>query len=92
MHGLEDTGIKEPDGGLLWAFLFDENNTPTLLDGLPTLLDTTTPGHWYWLHFASAHEQARYLIRGLPNLPDDAKESLIDQDGGLRLDVEGDTV
>jgi Mg2+ and Co2+ transporter CorA len=62
------------------------------LEALPSVLDLASSQDWYWFHFASAHEQARHLIRALSNLPEDAKDSLIDQDGDLRLDVEGDTV
>ncbi len=92
MLSSEDTGLKEPKGGLLWAFRFDGTDPPVLLDAFPNELIIDAPNHWYWLHFASSHEQARHLIRDLPFLSDDAKDSLIDQDGGLRLDVEGDTL
>jgi len=92
MNAIDESGLKEPEGGLLWAFRFDGINPPTVLEALPSGLDIASSQDWYWFHFASAHEQARHLIRALPNLPEDAKDSLIDQDGGLRLDVEGDTV
>ena len=92
MQAIEDSALKEPNGGLLWAFRFNGTHPPTALQGLPNVEDLASSEVWYWLHFASSHEQARHLIRDLPHLPDDAKDSLIDQDGGLRLDVDGDTV
>jgi len=91
MNALDDSVLKEPDGGLLWTFRLNGLNLPTVLEALRSGLEIATSQDWYWFHFASAHEPARHLIRALPNLPEDAKDSLIDQDGGLRLDVEGDT-
>ena len=92
MNNFVDRSLKEPEAGLLWAFRFDGINPPTLLDGIPDNFSVKMTGEWYWFHFASAHEQARNLIRKLPNLSEDAKDRLIDQDGGLRLDIEGETI
>jgi len=92
MQAIDDSAFKELDGGLLWAFRFNGTHPPLSLQDLPDAEDLASSEDWYWLHFASSHEQARHLIHNLSHLPDDAKDSLIDQDGGLRLDVDGDTV
>jgi len=74
---IDATGLKESEGGLLWAFRFDQNSRPVLLEGLP---------------LRSTQRRLNIGIGSLLALPRNTKVSLIDQDGGLRLEVEGDTV
>ncbi len=82
----------ESENGVLWAYRFEEGQKPLVLSHFDAeMVDPKDPA-WYWIHLTSAHEQARPLIRSCQFLPEDAIESLIDQDGGLRFDVEGETV
>ena len=77
----------EPSG-VLWLYKFKTGTAPEALDAIPDLPQSSPHDVWYWVHFASAHEQSRAAIRAIPSLTEDAVESLIHQDGGLRIDVD----
>ena len=92
MAELAASSAVEPTNGLLWAFRFVPGEAPQLIEHFDIDRIESAGPAWYWLHFTSAHEQARPMIKSCRFLPEDAIESLIDQDGGLRFDVEGDAV
>lgn len=92
MNDIGATSKTDPQNGILWAYRFDPGQKPQLVDRFDFGMVEPEGASWYWLHFTSAHEQTRPMIKSCRLLPEDAIESLIDLDGGLRFDVEGDTV
>jgi len=80
--------LAEAANGLLWTYRFSTDGGFVQTNIMPDLTDSEFSNCWYWLHFTSSHEQSRLEIRSIPGLPEDAIETLIHQDGGLRIDIE----
>jgi len=92
MAELTASSASEPTNGLLWAFRFVPGEAPQPIEQFNISSIESDETAWYWLHLTTAHEQARPMIKSCRFLPEDAIESLIDQDGGLRFDIEGETI
>ena len=92
MAELAASSASEPTNGLLWAFRFVPGEAPQPIEQFNISSIESDETAWYWLHLTTAHEQARPMIKSCRFLPEDAIESLIDQDGGLRFDIEGETI
>src|SRR5689334_15275164 len=92
MHMTHAYSMNPSDFGMLWAYRFRKNGTS---EALPT--DTATgeinKGEgWIWIHLGLADTRCRGWIAGHAPISEGARETLLDPDEHIRLDIYGEEV
>lgn len=81
-----------PSVGLISAYRFAKDGSGRKLD--PTSLDQelANADGWVWLHFGLADQRCRDWLSRTPLISEAARETLLDTDEHIRLDLYGDEV
>ncbi len=86
-HPLADAAL----GGIVFGFRFGDDGRGRAIASSD--LEPLPPSHGFiWLHLNIADNRARRWLEQLPNLSDDAKETILDPDFHDRIDVAGTVI
>ena len=93
MSGMTHAYSLDPsDFGLIWAYRFSPEGAAQAIPAASAIAEIGTGHGWLWLHFGLADTRCRAWLAERAPISDAARETLLDPDEHVRLDVFGGEV